>query len=63
MWCVQAGTAVSDRLRHDTSNSVNLIEWVSQPGPARQCRVERCDFDDAQQRFVKADDRVLSLAA
>jgi 3',5'-cyclic AMP phosphodiesterase CpdA len=63
MWCVQAGTAVSDRLRHDTSNSVNLIEWLPRPGQARQCRVERCDFDDARQRFVRADDRALALSA
>ena len=63
MWCVQAGTAVSDRLRHDTSNSVNLIEWTPRPGAQRQCRVERCDYDDAQQRFVTAEDRLLALAA
>jgi 3',5'-cyclic AMP phosphodiesterase CpdA len=62
MWCVQAGTAVSDRVRHDTSNSVNLIEWIPQPGHARRCRVLRCDFDDAQQRFVAADERTLALA-
>jgi 3',5'-cyclic AMP phosphodiesterase CpdA len=63
MWCVQAGTAVSDRLRHDTSNSVNLIEWAPHAGAPRQCRVERCDYDDAQRRFVAAEDRLLALAA
>jgi hypothetical protein len=45
-WCVQAGTAVSDRIRHGTCNSVNLIHWSPpHPGAPRICRVERCDYD------------------
>ena len=45
MWCVQAGTAVSWRVRHGTCNSVNLIHWDAVPvGQPRRCRVERCDY-------------------
>lgn len=44
-WCVQAGTAVSSRVRHGTHNSVNLIHWKALPvGEPRQCLVERCDY-------------------
>jgi len=63
MWCVQAGTAVSNRLRHDTCNSVNLLEWSPQPGAQRQCRVERWDYAPSRDRFEPAEKNVLSLAA
>ena len=44
LWCVQAGTAVSSRVRHGTCNSVNLIHWDAAMSP-RQCRVERWDHE------------------
>ncbi len=63
MWCVQAGTALSSRVRHGTANSVNLIHW---PAPdqksGRSCVVERCDYDVAAGRFVTASECVLALA-
>ena len=63
MWCVQAGTAVSARVRHGTSNSVNLIGWTPpRPGEARQCTLERCDYDAATGAFASAETRVLPLA-
>lgn len=43
IWCVQAGTALSSRVRQEAPNSVNLLHY----GPARQplqCRVERWDY-------------------
>ncbi len=56
MWCVQAGTAVSTRLRHDTCNSVNLIHWrPSPPGEPRTCQVERCDYSADQGWFATAE--------
>lgn len=58
MWCVQAGTAVSSRVRHGTCNSVNLIHWnAMQSGQPRQCRVERCDYQPEKGWFetVKSD--------
>ena len=52
MYCVQAGTALSHRVRHGTPNSVNVVRW-SPPanGDARACRVERWDYDLADDRF------------
>ena len=63
MWCVQAGTAVSTRVRHGTCNSVNLLEWSPQPGARRQCLVERWDYALAGDRFELAEKDVLALAA
>jgi 3',5'-cyclic AMP phosphodiesterase CpdA len=52
MYCVQAGTAFSHRVRHGTPNSVNLIRWNPPPnGDGRLCRVERWDYDLADDRF------------
>jgi 3',5'-cyclic AMP phosphodiesterase CpdA len=52
LYCVQAGTALSHRVRHGTPNSINLVRW-SPPadGAARICLVERWDFDLADGRF------------
>ena len=61
-WCVQAGTAVSDRVRHGTCNSVNLIHWRSPYlGEPRVCRVERCDYDGDAGAFKTASMDVLKL--
>jgi 3',5'-cyclic AMP phosphodiesterase CpdA len=43
MWCVQAGTAVSHRIRSGIPNSINLIRY-SREHP-RRCCVERWDYD------------------
>jgi 3',5'-cyclic AMP phosphodiesterase CpdA len=39
-WIVQAGTAVSNRVRHDAPNSVNVLRYDA---PRRRCRIERWD--------------------
>ena len=61
-WCVQAGTAVSSRVRHGTHNSVNLIHWKAlasdQP---RQCLAERCDYRAETGWFETASRDVLGL--
>jgi 3',5'-cyclic AMP phosphodiesterase CpdA len=63
MWCVQAGTAVSSRLRHGTCNSVNLIHWrPSLLGQPRSCQVERCDYSLANGWFATAQYMTLALA-
>ena len=52
MYCVQAGTALSQRVRHGTPNSLNIIRW--QPpaaGEQRKVCVERWDYDVADRRF------------
>ena len=64
LWCVQAGTAMSERVRHGTDNSVNLIEWQSATaGTPRQCRVERLDYRMTTGEFEVHETRTLSLDA
>ena len=63
LWAVQAGTAVSSRVRSGAPNSVNLIEGVRNDGNVRRCTVERWDHSSANNRFERADVRVLALGA
>ncbi len=63
LFCVQAGTAVSRRVRHGSPNSVNLVRWTPpRPGDARLCRVERWDYELAQDRFECSHEHALRLA-
>jgi 3',5'-cyclic AMP phosphodiesterase CpdA len=55
-WSVQAGTAVSHRVRHDRPNSVNIVRWRQ-----GRCTVERWDHDMAN-GFVCAQAHALDLA-
>ncbi|MBA3598832.1 MAG: metallophosphoesterase [Methylibium sp.] len=48
MWAVQAGTAVSARVRGDAPNSVNLIRHGT---TRRRCRIERWDYSAGRQAF------------
>ena len=50
MWAVQAGTAVSKRVRPGAPNSVNLVRW--QPAE-HSCAVEQWDFSTTDQAFVQ----------
>lgn len=43
LWVVQAGTAVSARVRDGAPNSVNLLRWAP-AGATGRCRIERWDF-------------------
>ncbi len=43
MWAVQAGTAVSHRIRNGVPNSVNLIRWRGAL-PRGRCVIERWDY-------------------
>jgi 3',5'-cyclic AMP phosphodiesterase CpdA len=52
IWAVQAGTAVSHRVRRDTPNSVNLLRWPGRAGS--DCEVERWDCADPSRGFVLA---------
>jgi 3',5'-cyclic AMP phosphodiesterase CpdA len=64
LYCVQAGTALSTRVRHNTPNSVNVIRWTSpEGGAARSCNVERWDYDLADDRFELTHPYELRLAA
>lgn len=48
LWVVQAGTAVSSRTRFEAGHSLNLLFHQGR----QHCRVERWDFQPAQQQFV-----------
>jgi 3',5'-cyclic AMP phosphodiesterase CpdA len=47
-WAVQAGTAVSSRVRAHHPNSVNLVHYTA---GAAECCVERWDYDAASSTF------------
>jgi hypothetical protein len=49
---VQAGTAVSRRVRNGGGNSVNLIRYGG-PEPFRHCAIERWDFHAALGEFAQ----------
>ncbi len=53
LWAVQAGTAVSSRVRDGIPNSVNLVRWGT-PAASGCCRIEQWNY--------KADDRAFQLA-
>ncbi len=63
VWAVQAGTAVSQRVRFDAGNSVNVIRVagdaqtsradVADPGEPTPCVVERWDHSASTQRFER----------
>jgi len=63
MFCLQAGTAISHRVRHGTPNSVNVVKWQAPSGgQPRGCRVERWDYDLADDRFECTHEHELKLA-
>jgi 3',5'-cyclic AMP phosphodiesterase CpdA len=49
-WVVQAGTALSSRVRDGVPNSVNVVRTVSGTRP-RRCTVERWDYEAVAERF------------
>jgi len=53
LWAVQAGTAVSSRVREGLPNSVNLLRWGAHSAPGC-CLVEQWDYSAARQAFVRA---------
>ena len=62
MYCAQAGTALSLRVRHNSPNSVNVIRWEPPaPGGGRVCHVERWDYDLADAKFELARPYELKL--
>jgi len=53
LWAVQAGTAVSTRVREGLPNSVNLLRWGAHAPPGC-CLIEQWDYAAGQQAFVRA---------
>ncbi len=58
VWAVQAGTAVSWRIRGEIPNSVNVLRHL--PGDS-VCRTERWDFDAGSNAFRRIHVELLAL--
>jgi len=54
MWAVQAGTAVSSRVREGVPNSVNLLRWGADSSSGC-CRIEQWDYSPDDRAFVCAE--------
>jgi 3',5'-cyclic AMP phosphodiesterase CpdA len=52
LWAVQAGTAVSSRVRDGVPNSVNLLRWGADSSTGC-CQIERWDYAAGEQAFVR----------
>lgn len=61
-WAVQAGTAVSHRIRGGVPNSVNIIDWAPERTRASVCRVQRWDYLVSANSFVPAAEHELALS-
>lgn len=53
MWAVQAGTAVSSRVREGAPNSVNFLRW-GEDSAQGCCQIEQWDFCAGDRSFVRA---------
>jgi len=62
LWAVQAGTAVSRRVRAAVPNSVNLIDCM-ESGAGRTCRIERWDCSGGGRAFERVECHDLALEA
>lgn len=60
LWCVQAGTALSSRVRWEAPNSVNLLRYGAARLPLK-CQLERWDYQAAGAQFALVDSRALML--
>lgn len=53
IWAINAGTAVSHRVRHDAGNSVNVLR-TAQPPLTGRCTVEHWSYSGASAGFVRS---------
>jgi 3',5'-cyclic AMP phosphodiesterase CpdA len=63
LWCVQAGTALSTRVREDISNSVNLLRFEGAGLVRASCRLERWDYQAGTGRFEPVKSTALLLGS
>ena len=61
LWCVQAGTALSSRVREGIPNSVNLLRYEGVGAPA-SCVLERWDYRAQDDQFRCIESSTLPLA-
>lgn len=63
LWCIQAGTALSTRVRAGIPNSVNLLhfEAFGKISQTNQCVLERWDYQAARQQFECVQSSSLGL--
>jgi 3',5'-cyclic AMP phosphodiesterase CpdA len=61
VWAVQAGTAVSARIRHEADNSVNVVRYDSRGAAQRQASVERWDYRETRGAFELDRSHALDL--
>lgn len=59
VWAVQAGTAVSSRIREGAPNSINLLRW-GVDAEAGSCAVEQWDYSIFENAFVRASVTMLN---
>ena len=53
LWAVQAGTAISSRVREGVPNSVNLLRWGADAEPGC-CQIEQWDYSADARSFWRA---------
>ncbi len=53
IWAVQAGTALSSRVRGGIPNSVNLLRWGAAAHRQHHCSIERWDYSGAAKAFAR----------
>jgi 3',5'-cyclic AMP phosphodiesterase CpdA len=53
LWAVNAGTAVSSRVREGVPNSVNIVRW-GRDAAAAHCLIEQWDYAAANRAFERA---------
>ncbi len=65
LWCVQAGTSMSSRVRGNTGNSVNVLRHHASTGSGgqRHATVERWDYQATRHCFALAQEHTLPLAS
>ncbi|MES2364796.1 MAG: metallophosphoesterase [Pseudomonadota bacterium] len=62
LWAIQAGTAISSRVRHEAGNSVNLIRYNEQASPRREAVIERWDYVAREQCFQVVETQKIDIA-
>lgn len=57
VWCIQAGTATSSRVRWDAPNSLNLLRYVkpTHADEPPRCTAERWDYDVDERCFARVE--------